>query len=89
MLFCLLQRKYYLGADSGATSGGGAEARLITPVPQSVARIATERKALFDLTRPRVLVLRGFVTQMLDLHTMAWKRCGDLRRDRSHFAAVW
>ena len=44
---------------------------------------------LNELTTPRVVILRGFITYSFTIDKRVWKRCHDSRRDRGYFAMVF
>jgi hypothetical protein len=45
--------------------------------------------SLYELTSPRIIVVRGFITFALNVAKWSWKRCHDTRRDRGYFASVY
>lgn len=45
-------------------------------------------KYLYELSAPRIYVLRGFISFSYDLRTRIWTRLPDLLRDRGYFQAV-
>jgi hypothetical protein len=44
---------------------------------------------LKELTTEKIVVIRGFITYILDLSNGQWKRSADTRRDRGYFSAIW
>lgn len=44
---------------------------------------------LKELTTKKIVVIRGFITYILDISNGQWKRSTDTRRDRGYFSAIW
>lgn len=43
----------------------------------------------YELSRERIVVVRGFLTYSMNVTTQKWKRCHDSRRDRGYFAQLY
>lgn len=48
-----------------------------------------EKRKLFDLLQPKIIVVRGFITYQFNPMNYKWTRMSDLRRDRSYFSMLW
>jgi len=60
-----------------------------TPQESHANLVVNPFRQLHNLTKPRVLLLRGYIAYTYNISTGNWKRCRDLRRDRGYFNALW